>query len=117
MSAPPASVAPMPPVRYFASEVHRGLLVSKETWAAKSVAEVASGTRATGNHVCRSDVCHKGRLGKKGFCRMYYFHWARYVDVKKGPQAKMRHGLPLANTRSAPSRSTSAASVCALFHS
>ncbi len=95
ISESPPVTATMPPARHFTSEVHRHASVPKEAWVTKSVEEIASGTRATGNHICRSDVCHKGRLGKKGFCRMYYFHWARYVDAKKGPQAKMCHGLPL----------------------
>ena len=65
-------------------------------WSSQSTEEVAMHTRKTGNHVCRADVCHKGRIGEKGFCRMFYWHWARCVDEKKGVvSSKMTHGLQL----------------------
>ena len=83
---------------YVASNIHGNRKVSSEAWAEAVVVDVANGTRkAGGNHVCRADVCHKGRLGKRGFCRMYYWHWCRQVDKKKGMTAKMTHGLELAN--------------------
>ena len=95
MSAPPGSSATIGPMRHYTSDVHRDASVTSSDWAVRSVEEIASGTRVTGNHICRNDVCHKGRLGKRGFCRMYYLHWVRYVDEKKGLCAKMVHGLPL----------------------
>ena len=59
------------------------------------VKDVALITRKVGNHVCRPDVCHKGHLGKKGFCRMFFWHWARHVDRDGKVGAKMSHGLVL----------------------
>ena len=56
---------------------------------------VAASTRKTGNHVCRPDVCHKGRLGKQGFCRMLYWHWGKHTNEKKAIVAKRSHGLTL----------------------
>eukprot|EP00973_Karenia_brevis_P032720 4517302-Karenia_brevis.AAC.1 len=64
-------------------------------WSAAATKEVALRTRKTGNHVCKPAVCHKGKLGKMGFCRMFYWHWARGVDAKKTEVAKRMHGLQL----------------------
>ena len=55
---------------------------SPAEFASLAAAEVLAGTLKTGNHVCRPDVCHKGRIGKTGFCRMYFWHWVRR-NVKK----------------------------------
>ena len=57
---------------YVASEAHRNSSVDSETWSAHAVRSVAVGTYRSGNHVCRPNVCHKERLVKKGFCRMYF---------------------------------------------
>ncbi len=69
--------------------------VSAGAFRAQVVKEVAISTRRTGNHICRPDVCHKGQIGKKGFCRMYFWHWTRLRDEKKGDRAKMTHSLAL----------------------
>ena len=69
--------------------------VNASTWSAAAVREVQHRTQKTGNHVCKAAVCHKGRIGKKGFCRMYIWHWSRYVDEQKKATAKRMHGLPL----------------------
>ncbi|CAK0905228.1 unnamed protein product, partial [Prorocentrum cordatum] len=70
--------------------------VDSGKWAVKAVQEIFSRTRKTGNHVCRPAVCYKGRLGKKGFCRMHYWHWACQTDAKTGKDiAKRQHGLEL----------------------
>ena len=37
--------------------------VDSETWAAHAVVEVNTSVAKTGNHVCRAEVCHKGRIG------------------------------------------------------
>ena len=47
-------------------------MVDAAAWSARAVRYVALFTRKTGNHVCRPDVCHKGRIGKRGFCRMLF---------------------------------------------
>jgi len=80
---------------YVTSTVHADATVSADTWAAHVVKDIAQFTRKVGNHVCRPDVCHKGRLGKRGFCRMFFWHWARHLDTTKGLVAKMCHGLRL----------------------
>ena len=61
---------------HFCSNVHSNSTRPASTWATHIVQDVASATVKTGNHVCRPDVCHKGRIGKMGFCRMFYWHWA-----------------------------------------
>ena len=83
------------PMSYSASEIHKDAGVCEHVWAAGCVKQVAASTRKTGNHVCRPDVCHKGTLGRKGFCRMMFWHWARWVDEKKEATAKRSHGLAL----------------------
>ena len=80
---------------YFPSAVHGDDQINASTWARSVVADVATATRKTGNHVCRPDVCHKGRIGRRGFCRMYYWHWARCEHAKKETVSKMMHGLQL----------------------
>ena len=55
---------------YVCSAAHSDANVSSFDWSAQAVHSVCASTRGTGNHVCRPDVCHKGPVGKKGFCRM-----------------------------------------------
>jgi hypothetical protein len=83
------------PMSYSCSEIHTDAAVCEQVWAARCVKQVAASTRKTGNHVCRPDVCHKGALGKKGFCRMMFWHWARCVDATNVAIAKRSHGLAL----------------------
>ena len=93
------------PMSYIVSDIHTDAAVDEKTWAARTVSLVAASTRKSGNHVCRPDVCHKGPLGKKGFCRMMFWHWARRLDAKKGVTAQRSHGLALRarwDGRSAP---------------
>ena len=80
---------------FFPSKMHADPSVDAGAWAARFVGEVAVATRKSGNHVCRSDVCHKGRIGRRGFCRMYFWHWARYTTPKKQEISKMTHGHEL----------------------
>ena len=67
---------------HFTSKIHTNEALSGGAWATFATEEIATSTARTGNHVCRPDVCHKGRIGKTGFCRMYYWHWRRSVDEK-----------------------------------
>ena len=83
-----------PPMRYFTSDTHKNDTCSAEAWATHTTQEVLSGTMKTGNHVCRPDVCHKGSVGRKGFCRMFFWHWCRHVEEKR-IVAKRSHGLKL----------------------
>ena len=80
---------------YFPSKLYSNGTDSLSIWAAQVTAEVASLAARTHNHVCRPDVCHKGRIGKMGFCRMYYWHWARFMDEKGALRATRNHGLEL----------------------
>ena len=82
------------PFQYFTSGVYKDASASAGVWSKKSVEEVFSGTRKAGNHVCRPDVCYKGAVGKKGFCRMFYLHWCR-ASSPKGDVPKRLHGLAL----------------------
>ena len=80
---------------FFPSSMHANASIDAGTWASRFVGEVAVATRKSGNHVCRPDVCHKGRIGRRGFCRMYFWHWARCVSAKNEPVARMTHGHEL----------------------
>ena len=51
--------------------------------------------RKTGNHVCRADVCHKGRIGRMGFCRFLFWHWVKCTTSAKEAGARRVHGLAL----------------------
>ena len=80
---------------YITSDKHADPAVGAQLWARTAVKLVTASTRKTGNHVCRPDVCHKSGVGKKGFCRMGFWHWARAVDAKGVVSAKRMHGLAL----------------------
>ena len=80
-------------VRYF--NCTQNASVSSPQWSSKSVHSICASTRKSGNHVCRPDVCHKGSVGKKGFCRMRYWHWARFTDTKGNAAARRSHGIEL----------------------
>eukprot|EP00973_Karenia_brevis_P003020 412965-Karenia_brevis.AAC.1 len=61
--------APSEPTYFFPSGAHSDPKMGASDWSATATKEVALRTRKTGNHVCKPAVCHKGRLGKMGFCR------------------------------------------------
>eukprot|EP00973_Karenia_brevis_P028946 3993441-Karenia_brevis.AAC.1 len=84
--------APSEPICSFPLSGHSGPKMGPGEWSAAATKEVALRTRRTRNHVCKPAVCHKGRLGKMGFCRMFYWHWARGVGAKKTEVAKRMHG-------------------------
>ena len=50
--------------------------LSASEWAERSCLDNLAGTQKIGNHSCIPEVCHKGRTGKEGFCRMGYWFWA-----------------------------------------
>jgi hypothetical protein len=84
-----------PVVKYYMPKLYGDRTISAAGWAAAAVVDVLASTLKSGNHVCRNDVCHKGRIGRLGFCRMMYWHWVQYKG-KKGLQACRRaHGLVL----------------------
>ena len=80
---------------YVSSTSHANPGVSSQDWSARAVHSVCASTRTAGNHVCRPDVCLKGAIGKKGFCRMGFWHWSRYVNLKGVAEAKRSHGVAL----------------------
>ena len=94
MASPIAStsVGNMP---FFPSSACADAAVNASAWSQSAVREAQHRTQKTGNHVCKASVCHKGRIGKMGFCRMLFWHWCRGVDEKKKEVAKRMHGLRL----------------------
>ena len=83
------------PMSYVTSTVHTNSSVDASSWGKQCVRSVMASTRKTGNHVCRADVCHKGKHGKKGFCRFLFWHWTKSVDGKGKLIAKRSHGFSL----------------------
>ena len=83
------------PMSFFPSTIHTNASVDAQSWANRTVKAISASTRKTGNHVCRPDVCHKGSIGKKGFCRMMFWHWAQLVDATGKATAKRSHGIAL----------------------
>ena len=80
---------------FFSSALCADPTVNASTYAAAAVREVHYRTRKSGNHVCKTAVCHKGRIGKTGFCRMGFHHWSRWATKDGGFKAKRMHGLQL----------------------
>ena len=83
------------PVRYFMPTVYRDSSTNASAWASFVTAEVHAHSLRSGNHVCRREVCHKGRLGKQGFCRMLFWHWVQYTRGSDRVCSKRAHGLQL----------------------
>ena len=83
------------PMSYISSAAHKNASVDGRSWGKQSVQSIMASTRKTGNHVCRPDVCHKGKHGKKGFCRFLFWHWTKSVDDKGKLVAKRSHGNAL----------------------
>ena len=46
-------------------------------------------------HECRPRTCHKGAIGRLGFCRMGFWHWCNVNPALQPPVWQRRHGLPL----------------------
>jgi len=93
LCALPTQTSHPSPMSYVTSTSHGDATVTAQQWGAQAVKSVCASTRKTGNHVCRPDVCHKGSIGKKGFCRMMFWHWACAVDKAGERVAKRTHGL------------------------
>ena len=91
----PATTEPLQAMRFFSPTLYANKEVSASEWCTQATREVFHGTRKTGNHVCRAEVCHKGRVGKMGFCRMFFWHWRRFLGQQGKAKAKRVHGLPL----------------------
>ena len=71
IGVPKQTEAPRKPV-YYMPDFYGDADVTASDRAAQSTRELCAATRKTGSHVCRSDVCHKGKVGRYGFCRLGY---------------------------------------------
>ena len=88
-------VGPRPPAVSYTPLIYASPYASSSEWARFAAVDVLAMTLKAGNHVCRADVCHKGRIGRLGFCRMLFWHWARMRTRKGKMGAERRHGLLL----------------------
>ena len=96
LDVPPARSGDVPALPFFPGEYLGDTGMSSDDWGSRVATDTFSRTRKMGNHVCKPSVCYKGRLGKRGFCRMYYWHWAKIKDPKtKKLVPKRQHGLQL----------------------
>ena len=95
LTKPPEGQPRMMPKSFFISETYGDATLSSAAWSSAAMRDVLTATAATGNHVCRSDVCHKGRIGRMGFCRMFFWHWAQLTKGSGDVGAVRRHGMPL----------------------
>ena len=69
--------------------------LSAETWTSMLLYDLRHTAVHSCLHDCRPRTCHKGRLGKAGFCRLGFWHW-RDVAPWTAPDTWQRcHGLPL----------------------
>ena len=82
-------------VSYVSSTVHKNSSVDERNWSKHAVQSVMASTRRTGNHVCKPEVCHKGRHGKKGFCRFLFWSWTKTFDGQGKMIAQRSHGNTL----------------------
>lgn len=79
----------------WAPEVHADINVTAEEWARSVVGDSVSGANSCGNHVCRGPVCHKGRLGKMGLCRLAFWSLRRTQNKKNLWVMQRVHGKEL----------------------
>ena len=67
--------------------------LSAETWTSMLLYDLRHTAVHSCLHDCRPRTCHKGRLGKAGFCRLGFWHW-RDVAPWTAPDTWQRcHGL------------------------
>ena len=69
--------------------------MSSSEWAKRCSVDFNAGVIDSGNHKCRPEVCYKGRLGRRGWCRMRFFHKVAFYDGDGRSITKMVHGAPL----------------------
>ena len=86
--------ARQPFVRWI-SEQYGNVTLDEEEWSAFAVKDVVAGILLKGNHVCRSDVCLKGRHAKRGWCRMIFYRHERYGNAKGTPCVRVAKGQAL----------------------
>ncbi len=82
------------PIQIWQSQSYADPLFSSADFASMMMVDCHAALSSFGNHTCRHDVCHKGRIGKMGFCRMMFWHW-RIVDDGKKASAKTFHDMKL----------------------
>ena len=83
--------------RYWTPAPYGDRSLTAAEWGAFACRDSNAGCLKCGNHVCRSDVCHKKRRGAVAspYCRMFYWHYMRGLDRNKRPVAKKVHGREL----------------------
>ena len=65
--------------------------MSAEEWSKRAVVRFNTSFRSCGNHVCQKRVCLKGKLGRKGLCRMMYFRYVERLGTKKRKKRSSEH--------------------------
>jgi len=80
---------------YVSSTVHKNSSVDERNWSKHAVQSVMASTRKSGNHVCKPEVCHKRRHGKKDFCRFLFWSWTKTFDGQGKMIAQRSHGNTL----------------------
>ena len=91
-TAPAAAAVRRQPFPYSTPRRYGDEALSSAGWAADATLDLNAGCLQCGNHVCRPDVCHKGRVGRFGFCRMLFWHWRRFTDKQGTERARREHG-------------------------
>ena len=68
--------------------------LSAADWASAAVRDMSTASLSFLSHECRPDVCHKGKVGKMGYCRLMFWQW-KYVIKNRGTEWKRVHGKQL----------------------
>ena len=87
--------------RQWMSEYVGDAKLSVAEWAKKAIVDVAILTRNYCNHICMKQVCHKGRLGKRGLCRLGFWH-TKHVKTKQKKQNTRNCSLQLNKSMGKP---------------
>eukprot|EP00969_Alexandrium_andersonii_P364722 15464724-Alexandrium_andersonii.AAC.1 len=90
----PLPPAPLPAFVPWQPDFYGDVTLSASHWATRACLDHLAAVASCGNHECRPEVCHKGRLGAVGFCRMMYWHWACKAKDGRFTWAR-RHGKKL----------------------
>ena len=80
---------------WFTPDFYGDQSLSASEWAAACSEDFNAGVIDSGNHECKPDVCYKGKLGKRGWCRMRFFHNAQVAQPNGEAVFKMVHGAQL----------------------
>ena len=86
-----APKAQRPAVKFQVPDIFKSASASSAEWSEEAMTNIHAKVLKTGNHICRADVCYKGRIGKHGFCRMLFWHWVQYTTKKGERGARRQH--------------------------